>query len=103
MDQQKVTLTPGQMVAVKAVLAEESLPMMDRLGAAVSIVHGIGAWMATEAVEASATAIPEAQWKEICGAVIDAGPKGGGVDTVNWGMTWMNYGPSTFVPEEVTA
>jgi hypothetical protein len=84
---------------MKAIIAMASVPELtprEKFEAAVLITHGYGLFSASEALDPTAYAIPETQWRLISEMLTVASATGDAVAQVNVALEWMNIGPSSY-------
>jgi hypothetical protein len=94
-EQQRVTMTPDAMAAIKVLAASESLDPWQRLTAVMLLVWGFAWYDKQPRIDPTLLALPSAQWQEICGYLTSGAP-GDPIDRVNLGLAWMNSGPSAY-------
>jgi len=93
----QVTLPDVLMRAIKLICTDPETEPERACVAAVLISFGFGLWEQQESFDPRSVAIPEQQWGEICQLLIDL--KGSDVTRVNYGLSWMNQGPSGYKQE----
>jgi len=94
----QVTLPEVLMRAIKLLCTDEETEPERAYVGAVLIAFGFGLWEQQETFDPTSIAIPEEQWGAICQLLTDM--KGSDIGRVNYGLSWMNQGPSGFKPEE---
>lgn len=100
-EQIKKPLPESLMRAITATVQSPKLTAREKFEAVVLITHGYGLWTAnTGSIDPRGYAIPETQWIEISGLLMDAVSDGDPFTKVNMSMDWMNVGPSGYKPEE---
>jgi hypothetical protein len=98
-EQIKKPLPESLMKAIRAAVQSPEATAQEKLEAVVLIAHGYGLFSASEAIDPTAYAIPEAQWTEI-GDMLQAISSGADpVSRVNMALDWMNIGPSGYKEE----
>lgn len=95
-DQQRVTLPPGLMQAVKVITASYAMPPQHRFAAVLMLVYGAAWYGAQESVDPTGIALPEEQWRTICAWLTTGVEAVDRVDQVNLSLDWMNRGPSAY-------
>jgi hypothetical protein len=96
----QVTLPPSLMRAIKLICTDAETKPEQAYTGAVLIAFGYGLWEQQEIVDPTSVAIPEEQWGEICQLLIDMkASEMSDISRVNFGLSWMNQGPSGFKPE----
>lgn len=86
-------LPESLMAAIAAVTADESVSPQDRFEAAVLITYGYALYSEADGIDGRNELLPKRQWEAICRMLTDIRP-GSAVDRVNYGLSWVNIGPS---------
>jgi hypothetical protein len=96
-EQFQFTLPPVAMDAIRAILADTTMSTQRRFEAVVVLVFGWSLWERQESVDPTMVAIPNDQWESICGWMtnLETDP----IARVNYGLGWMNSGPTSFTRE----
>lgn len=102
MIQTKLRLTGEQMEAIHAVIDGSNNPVIPALEATFNFLlaregKSWASFSADDKLDVSAYAIPESQWHQISEWLLVRGRTlTSGITAVNWGLDWMNYGPSSY-------
>lgn len=93
-EKQRITLPESLMLAVRAITDDASMAPNHRFFGVLMVIWGFAWYERQAAVDPTAIALPSAQWQEICGwfTGMDDDP----VARVNFGLSWMNSGPSAY-------
>lgn len=91
-EQVRRPLPDSLMKAIRAVTENEEASTQERFEAVVLIATGYGLFQHAESVNPTGYAIPEEQWREVSGWLINMSPG------VNAALDWMNLGPSAYDP-----
>lgn len=94
-DQQRVTLPPSVLEAIKAISSDDSMMPGSRLAAVLMLVYGFAWYERQDSVDPTTIALPEMQWREVCGR-LSSGVALDPIAGVNLGLSWMNSGPSSY-------
>jgi hypothetical protein len=92
---QQVMLPDSVMEAITAI-TESGMPPEKAYTAVVILAFGWALWQRQEEFDPTSVQIPKSQWLDISGALVSM--KGSDIDRVNWGLAWMNQGPSAYTP-----
>lgn len=95
-EQQRVKLAPCVMGAAKAIGSDASMPPAHRLVSVLMLVYGYAWFDKQHEIDPRGIALPEDQWREICG-FLASGVPGDELNNVNLALSWMNQGPSGYM------
>lgn len=94
---QKVELPASLINAIRTLTEsttqEGGLAVGDAYVATVILSHGWALWERQESFDPTGVQIPSHQWEQICGLL--TAMKGDDISAVNYGLSWMNQGPSS--------
>jgi hypothetical protein len=99
-EQKRVVLPEVTLRAVRSIGRDESLTPTERMESMVVVAFGGIWWASKESIDGRDWAIPEAQWREVAELLVGLTPASE-VGRVNYGLTWMNIGPSAYAEEPV--
>lgn len=92
--QQHLVLSDEAMAAIKAITSSPDLDPATAFVATILFTFGCALWDRAERFDPRSVAIPSEQWEEICGQLTQL--KGSVINQVNYGLDWVNQGPSSF-------
>lgn len=96
---QRVTLPDYLMRAIELVAADEQTNPQASFAAAVLISFGWALYERLDSLDPTGVQIPAEQWRQICGHLSAMSKHhSSDLDRVNYGLSWMNQGPSSFEP-----
>lgn len=94
-EQQRVILPAGILKAIRTIASDATLAPSERLTGALVLTFGFAWYEQQDAIDATAIALPSAQWQEVCG-MLSSGVALDPIAGVNLGLSWMNSGPSAY-------
>jgi hypothetical protein len=99
MTQIKKPLPDSLMKAVRAIVKSPDATAWEKVESVVLIAHGYGLFTKYDGtIDPTAYAVPKEQWSEISELLMSVSD-GDAIEKVNWALTWMNVGPSSYEPE----
>lgn len=100
-EQIKKPLPDSLMKAMKAMAESPDATPSEKVEAAVLIAHGYGLFTKYDgSIDPTGYAIPKEQWGAISELLMSLGVSDP-INQVNYALTWMNIGPSSYEAEEV--
>lgn len=99
---EQITLTDEQLAALTELSLADATTYPILMHATWVAILGQERWDETETLRPQAFAIPTSQWHTICQLFIELGKRKSedrrqcGLETVNYGLDFMNIGPSSF-------
>lgn len=95
---QEITLPDSLMRAIELIIKDADTEPERSYVAALMITFGHALWkeQGEAPFDPRTVAIPDEQWTTIAGWFTER--PGSDVDRVNWGLSWMNAGPSAWKP-----
>jgi hypothetical protein len=99
-EKRRVVLSEVTLRALRSIAADTSVDPVERMESVIVVAFGGIWWSAQDGIDGREWAIPEAQWKQVAELLLQLTPASE-VGRVNYALTWMNIGPSSYAEEPV--